>query len=480
MSLKILIINGLLWKFSERFLSQLITFIISIILARILAPHDYGLIALVNIFLTIANVFATTGFSSALIQKKDCTSEDFSTIFYCSLLTSLLLYLIIYTSAPSLSKFYNMPELTLILRVLGIQLPIAAYSAILNAWVAQKMSFRVSFLSTFVGNIIAGFVGLYLAYNGFGVWALVYQTLCYLIISTVILNLLINWHPRWYFSMSRAKTLLDYGWKILFTDLLGTTFSQLAAFIIGKKYTLSELAFFNRGKQFPELITSNIDAPITAVLFPAMSKFSDQPQIIKKMVRQSIRFTTFLLAPLMMGLIAVAQPLVELLLTEKWLPAVPYLQLVCLERLFATLNNANMQAIKALGKSDILLKLEFIKKPIYIIMIFIAASYSVIAIAIAIACYGIIALVINTYPNKALLNYSLIEQVSDIYLSFLYSIIMLIAIYPIAYWINNSLLLICVQISVGTIIYALLSFLSKNSVTYEFITLIKKKDSSQN
>lgn len=475
MALRNLVINGLFWKFSERLLAQLVTFTISIILARILTPQDYGLIALVNIFLIIANVFATTGFSSALIQRKDCTPSDFSTLFYCSLLMSLALYIILYVSSPYISAFYNTPELTLILRILGLQLPIAAYNAILNAWIARKMAFKISFLATFIANIIAGGLGLYLAYHGFGVWALVYQTLCYLAVGTLILNLFIGWYPCLHFSIHRAQELMNYGWNILFTDLLGTVFSQLATFIIGKKYTLSELAFFNRGKQFPELITSNIDTPITAVLFPTMSNFGDQPQTVKRIVRQSIRFTTFLLAPLMMGLIAIAHPLVALLLTEKWLPAVPYLQLVCLDRLFATLNNANMQAIKALGRSDISLKLEFVKKPVYIAMIVIGASYSVLAIAISIACYGLISLCINTYPNKVLLNYSLREQLADSYLSFLYAITMLIIIYPLSYLITSHLVLMGSQIILGMTIYIILSFLNKKSAAYELIQQLNKK-----
>lgn len=473
MSLKNLVINGLLWKFLEKLFSQLITFIISIFLARILSPHDYGLIALVNIFLIISNVFTTTGFSSALIQRKDCNSDDFSTIFYCSLLMSLLLYFIIYISSPYISSFYSTPELTLILRVLALQLPIAAYNAILNAWIAKQMNFKISFLSTFIANIIAGSLGLLIAYLGYGIWALVFQSLCYLFLATLILSILINWHPKIHFSITRAKALMNFGWNILFTDLLGTVFSQLATFIIGTKYTLSELAFFNRGKQFPELITNNIDAPITTVLFPAMSRFSNQPDAIKELTRKSIRFTTFLLAPLMLGLISIAHPLVEVLLTDKWLPAVPYLQLICLERLFSTLNCANMQAIKALGRSDILLKLEFLKKPIYLIIIVTAAFYSVLAIAIAIACYGFIALLINSHPNKKLLNYSVYEQAQDTYLSFINAILMLLSIHCLTLFIKNSLALIFSQIALGIFIYILLSFLSKKSVIYELINFLK-------
>lgn len=471
------ILSGLVWKFSERFFTQIVTFIISMLLARMLLPEEYGVIAMVNVFIIIANVFATSGFSSALIQKKDSNDKDFSTIFYCSVILSFLIYLIVFFAAPFIASFYNEPALTKIIRVFGIQIPIAAYNSILNAIVANRMVFRLSFFSTVVGNIISGLIGLIFAYLNFGVWALVFQSISSILFNTVILNIVLKWKPMWYFSRERASYLLSFGWKILFADLIGTVFDQLSSFIIGKRYTSSELAFYNRGKQFPELISNNVDVPLTAVLFPAMSKVSDQPKEIKKLTRQSIILSTFFIAPSMIGLFAVAEPLVILLLTEKWLPAVPFLRLVCIYRLFATVNNANLQSIKATGRSDLILKLEFIKKPIYLILIVISSFYSVISIAVAQAIYGIIAVIINSYPNKTLLNYSTLEQIKDIMGSFINAIIMGVLIVQLPNFISlsNNIILIFSQITIGVTLYTILSLINKKSPIYIIIRKVSKR-----
>lgn len=468
------ILLSLFWKFSEKFLTQIVSFIISMLLARILMPAEYGLVAMVNVFLVIANVFATSGFSSALIQKKDADEEDFSTIFYCSMFVSVLIYILIYFFAPHIASFYNAPRLTSIIRVFALQLPIAGYNAILNALVARRMAFRNSFFSTVIGNILSGILGVYMAYSGYGVWALVFQSISSIFINTLVLNIILRWYPKFYFSLSRAKSLMDFGWKILFTDLLGTTFSQLSSFIIGKKYSSADLAFYNRGKQFPELITTNIDGPITAVLFPAMSKLGGDTKGVKGITRKSIMTTTFFLAPLMMGLYAVSEPLVSILLTDKWLPAVPFLQLICLERLFSTINNANIQSIKSIGRSDVLLKLEFIKKPIYIVLVIAGSMISIKMIAILQAIYGVIALFINLRPNKTFLNYSMREQISDVAPSFINAFIMAVIIMQFGHFISNNLLLIAVQFIAGVLIYAVLSFLKKDSMIYTLINLAKK------
>lgn len=470
------IISSLIWKFSERFFTQIVSFIISLILARILLPEEYGIIAMVNVFIVIANVFATSGFSSALIQKKDANDKDFSTMFYCSLVLSLILYFLIFMIAPLISKFYDEQSLTLIIRIFSIQIPIAAYNSILNAIVANRMNFRMSFFSTVTGNILSGLVGLILAYTGYGVWALVFQSIFSILINTIVLNLILKWYPKLYFSKQRAIYLLEFGWKILFADLIGTIFDQLSSFIIGKRYDSANLAYYNRGKQFPELVTNNIDVPLTAVLFPAMSKVSDDPRAVKNLTRQSIMISTFIVAPLMIGLFVIAEPLIVVLLTDKWLPAVPFLQLVCVYRLFATLNNANLQSIKAMRRSDLILKLEFFKKPIYLLLILIASLNSVFAIAFAQAIYGVIALAINSFPNKKLLNYSIFEQIKDVGPSFINAIIMGIVIMQFSNLFSNNYLLIAMQIIIGISIYLAISLINKNSPIYLLIKKLKKKN----
>lgn len=269
--LKNKVFSGLIWKFAERILAQGVSFIVSVVLARILMPSDYGIVALILVFINIANVFVTSGFSTALVQNKDANSVDFSTNFYCSFALSILVYGILFAIAPFLSQFYEMPDLALILRVFALRIPLSAYSAIQHAYVERYMIFKRYFFSTLGGTLISGVVGIMMAYNGFGAWALIAQYFTNTIVDILVLSITVPWHPEFRFSWKSAKSMMNYGWKILVADLSGTFFDQLRSLIVGKAYTSADLAFYNKGNQLPSLITTNISSSIMTVLFPAIA-----------------------------------------------------------------------------------------------------------------------------------------------------------------------------------------------------------------
>lgn len=470
-------LTNLIWKFGERLSSQLVAFVVSIIIARILDPTDYGLVAMVMVFISISYVLVDGGFSSALIQKKNADRLDFSTVFYFSVVFAATIYVILYFLAPYIANFYGEQYqlLTPLLRILGLQIIIHSINSVQTAYISRKMMFRNFFWATLIGTCFSAVVGIYMAYNGFGVWSLVGQQLTASIINTLFLYLITRKLPSMEFSFSRLKSLLNYGAKLLGANLLTSLFLDIRSFIIGKLYSADQLAFFDRGRQYPHLVGNNINTSVGAVLFPKMSYQQDNPIAIKMMTRKSIRFCAYVMCPLMLGLAAVAEPLVRLLLTEKWIPCVPFLQLFCIIYLFQPIHTANMQAIKALGRSDIYLKLEIIKKSIEIVMLLIVMWVSVIAIAINMAILTTLFTLINAYPNTKLLGYSLKEQFQDIIPAIGMSIVVFLCAYIVTYLPVNDLFILALQTITGLLVYILLSVMTKNQEFKYIHSLILNK-----
>ena len=425
--------SGFFRKFKEQISSQIVSFVVSIVLARILSPKDYGIVSLVNVFIILANVFVTSGFSAALIQKKDATELDFSTIFHCSFIFSIIIYLLIYIFAPQIGKFYDNSSLIPVTRVFALQLPLSAFNSIQQAYVSRHMAFQKIFVSTTLATILSGIIGIILALNDWGVWALVAQTIMSTLFQTIVLFFEIPWRPKFEFSVNSAKELMSYGWKVFGASFLGAFFNELRNLIIGKFYSPSDLAYYNRGSRIPELLSNNIDGTISSVLFPVLSKHSDNYNRLKSMTRRSIKTSTFIIMPLMFGLAIAAKPLTQILLTDKWLPSVPFMQCLCVSGAFDSISNANMQVIKASGRSDILLKIELIKKPLYLIFLLLSIKINIFAVAVSMAMYNILAMFINVGPNKKVINYSYREQFNDIFPSLFLSIFMSIIIFPIQF-----------------------------------------------
>lgn len=467
------VIASLFWKFAERIGAQGVNLIVSIILARILAPEEYGIVALVTIFITISNVFIESGFGTALIQKKDADNLDFSSVFYCNIVISIILYLIIFFASPLIAKFYNMQLLTPILRVLAISVLIASVKSVQHAYVSRNMMFKKFFYSTLIGTIVSAIIGIWMAYNGYGVWSLVTQQLLNTIIDTIVLWITVKWRPILKLSLTRLKCLFKFGWKMLCSGLIDTIYNELYGLAIGKIYSADQLAFYNRANQFPKLITVNIDGSISSVMLPALSNEQDNKEKLKKMVRRAIKTSSFLLFPMMIGLAVVAEPLVKIILTDKWLPAVPFLQLLCFSYALWPIHTINLQAISALGRSDIFLKLEIIKKIIGIIALLISCPFGIMVMVIMKIVTSIISMFINSYPNKKLLNYSLKEQIKDIFPAMLLASFMGGIVYLFGLIKINIIVSLLIQISVGIIIYITIAYLTKMEALMYFINKLK-------
>src|SRR5690554_5757818 len=480
------ILTSLFWKLLERGGTQGIQFIIQIVLARLLAPEQFGTIAIVMVFIHLAQVFVQSGFNTALIQKKDADDVDFSSVFYLSLALAGILYLIIFLSAPYIANFYNDDILIPVLRVLSLTLFAGAFNSIQNAFVSRNLLFKKLFKSSLGAILISGVLGIIAAYQGLGIWALVIQQLVNQISITIIMWFTVKWRPKLVFSFSKVGELFSFGWKLLASSLLNVLYMELRTLIIGKMYTPSMLGYYNRGQQFPKVIVSNIDGSIQSVMLPALSAHQDDRKRVKEMMRRAIVSSSFFIFPMMVGMAVVAEPLVKIVLTEKWLPAVPFLQIACFTFALWPIHTANLQAINAMGRSDVFLKLEIIKKIMGLIILGVSLPFGVYAIAFGGIFSGLIGTFINAYPNKELLNYSYKEQWLDIMPSLLISLIMGVIVYLFNFLNVPAWQILILQIVSGGIIYIGLAKIFKiESFTYlvgtmKQLMIVKNYDSKMN
>lgn len=425
------ILGGIFWKLSERVLAQVVSFIVSIVLARILLPEDYGIVSIVIIFITFADVFVSSGFGTSLIQKKDADHLDFNSIFYSSLLVSIFIYIILWFVSPIIANFYNLPLLKSVIRIFSIRIIISAYNTVQHAYVSRNMQFKKFFLSTLFGTILSGVVGIIMAINGYGVWSLVAQYLTNTIVDSIILTFTIEWKPKLEYSLIRAKFLMKYGWKVLASDLSGTFFDQLRSLIIGKIYTPADLSYYNKGKQIPSLISDNLSVSIMSVLFPAFSNEGDNVARIKDMTKKATKVLCFISLPILFALSAMSKSIILILLTDKWFDSIIFMELLSITCAISMVSGVSLQCIKAVGRSDILLKLEIYKKPIYLLLLVLGAFFGVKGIAVTGLMYAVYSGIINCVSMGKLINYSMIEQIKDVYKSMILGIIIFIFLYII-------------------------------------------------
>lgn len=468
------VFTNFLWRLLERFGAQGVTFVVSIVLARILDPAVYGVVAMVAVFTTIMQVFVDSGMGTALIQKKDADDLDFSTVFYFNVVICFILYGLMFMAAPLIASFYRMPELTPLVRVSSLILIISGVKNIQQAYVSRHMLFKKFFFATLGGTVGAAVIGIWMALKGYGVWALVAQNLFNMAMDTIILWLTVKWRPKLMFSFERLKSLFAFGWKLLVSSLLDTGYTRLRELIIGKLYTPSDLAFYNKGQNFPYLVTSNINASIDSVLFPALSSEQEDPQRVKAMTRRAISVSSYIMWPMMMGLAACATPFVRLLLTDKWLPCVFFLRMYCFSYAFYPIHTANLNAIKAMGRSDLYLILEILKKLVGLTALVCTMFISVKAMAYSLFFTSVACQIINSWPNRKLLNYGYLEQLKDILPSLGMALAMAVCVYFIQYLPLPTIVILVLQIITGALIYYLESrVLQAESYNYILDTVKK-------
>ncbi|MEW4415210.1 lipopolysaccharide biosynthesis protein [Clostridium sp. AN503] len=408
------VVKGLFWKLLENGGAQGIQFVIAIILARLLTPAQYGVVGIIMIFITIANVFVQSGFSTALVQKQKADEVDFSSVCYFELAVALVMYVLLYQAAPSIASFYGIAELMGIVRVLAFVLFPGAVISVQTAYVSRNMEFKGLFFSTLAASAVSGVISIGMAASGLGVWAMVGQQISYYISLMLVLFITVRWRPRLCFAVERVQGMFAFGWKLLCASLLDTVFNNLYGLLIGKIYNEELLGSYNRGEQFPKLIATNLGAAIQAVLLPAFSARQDDKAAVREMVRRAIRLSSFAVIPMLLGLFAVADTLVLALLGEKWMICVPFLRIMCISYCFWPIHITNLQAINAMGRSDIFLKLEIVKKGLSLLALVVGMQFNVYIMVCLKAFQDFVCTFINAAPNRKLLDYSIFHQWMDV------------------------------------------------------------------
>lgn len=469
------IASGITWKLIERFSVQTMRFVLQIVLARILDPEHYGSLTLMVIFTTLANVFIQKGFSASLVQNRDVTREDYSSVFWVSLGIAVAAYAAIFAGAPFISRFYRQPELVRPLRVLALLLFPGALNSVQQAKASREMHFHKVFVSNVGGVLVAGTVSIVLACMGFGLWSLVIQSVLSVTVSCLLLRLLSDWKIRFVCNLRRVKVLLSFGWKLLLSELLDTLYQDLHSLVIGVRFDSEVLGFCNRGKQFPQFVVTAATSTVQSVMLPAMSRRQDDRQQLKTLMRQTVCLTSFWIFPVMLGLAGVAKPLVYVVLTEKWLEAVPYMQIYCLSMAFLPIQAGCLQGINALGRSDLFLRLALVKT-----LVSLAALIAAVAVfesALVIACVTLVtmavACVINARTCRNIIGYGYREQIADTVPSLAAAAIMLAAVLAagqltLPYW-----LVLIVQVVMGMVVYVLACAVLRIPAFFRMLALAK-------
>jgi len=471
---KSVIVENVGWKFAEQFSSQIVSFGITIVLARTLMPEDYGLVAMLFVFIAIANVFVDYGVGKALVQKKDANNIDFSSMLYFNFCFSIVLYIIIFFISPLIAAFYNQEMLSSMMRVLGITIVLASIKSILFAYVAKMMIFKKTFYTTFGALLISGSVSLSMALLGFGAWALVAQNILFAFFSVIFIWLSIKWKPIRVFSITSVKELWKFGWKLILASLLNTISAQLRNIIIGKFYSADDLAFYSRGQSFPALITNNITSSISSVSFSASSKLQNNKVRLKELSRKTIRITSFVMFPLLFGLAAIAKPLVHVLLTDKWISSVPYLQIACFSYLVMIIQISIQDTINALGRSDIFLYMDIARKTVAFSILFAVYDKGVLVIALTTFISGPIAVIMTILVSRKIYGYKIREHLNDNLPLLLSASFMAISIYCVKFFGISPIITLTIQIPLGIIIYLYLSRLLKFEGYELFLEYFKK------
>lgn len=468
--------GGLIWSFGERITAQLVSTVVTIVLARLLDPTHYGIISIVTVFISFCNVFVTSGMGSAIVQKKEVDERDYNTAFLISLTIAIVLYIALFLSAPYIAQFYGMKELKWVLRVMALRLPLASVNSIQQAHVQRAMQFKRFFIATLFGTVLSGFVGIALALKGFGVWALVAQYLTNTTVDTIVLIFVEKWIPKFQFSVEKAKSIYSFGWKVLATDLVYTAEEDIRSLIVGKVFGSADLAYYDQGKKYPSILVNNLNSAINKVMLPAYSRSQDNLENLKKMLRKSIAVGIFILAPVLIGFAAVSDSFISVILTDKWMFCSPYIKIFCIIYLTRPLETACHQALLAIGRSDIVLRIMIAINVVALAAVFIAVfgfnSVFLIAVGSLISSFVSLACFMG-YSNK-LISYHFGEQIEDIAPALFSSVVMGGIVYLIGLVNIDKVPLLFLQVVVGGIVYVLLAKLLKIQAFQYLLGSVKK------
>lgn len=453
----------------------MVSFVISIVIARLLVPEAYGVVAITNALLQIFSVFIDGGLGNALIQKKDSDDLDYSTVLITNVILCTVIYIVIYIIAPYMASFYQNNQLISLIRASGVLMLIYSVKSVLEAYISKNMMFKKFFFASLTGTVGAGVVGIIMALKGYGAWSLIISHLFDAFVDTVCMWISIRWMPSLKFSFERFKRLFSYGWKVLFTLFIERIYNKMYHFVIGKFYLSEDLAYYDKANGLTSKITDSIDGVVGYVLFPVFSNIQDDSNKTRNIARISLKMNTYVMYPLLFGVLAASESIIVVLLTKNWIATVPYLRLFCLICLFIPFDTLNRNLIKSSGKSEILLKQEIVKKIIGVTILVITVTISPLAIVIGKLLLSFISLFITAYPNKKSLDYGVLNQTLDVLPTFIISIIMAILVYITGLFTGNALLNLIVQIFVGASSYILLSILTKNESFKNLLAFITRR-----
>ncbi len=468
-------VKGVIWSSIDRFTTQGISFVFSMLIARLLLPSDYGVVAMLGIFMAVAQCFVDSGFGTALIQKKDRTETDFSTVFYFNIVVACLFYGLLWLASPYIAQFYDMPLLESVTKVVGLNLVIGSFAGIQGAQLSIAIDFKSRAKISVITTLFTGIVGLWLAYKGYGVWALVFQGLSSNILRTILLWVIVRWKPKLVFSWKSFKELFSFGSKLLASALLDTIYNNIYPIVIGKCFSATSLGVYSRAESLSHFPSSNITGVLQSVTFPVLCSIQDEEARLADAYKRFLRLSAFIIFPLMMGLSAVADPFIRIALTDKWEGAIPFLQILCFALMWYPIHAINLNLLQVKGRSDYFLKLEVLKKIVGVTALCITVPMGLTAM-----CYGrivvsIICLVLNTYYTNKLIGYGFTKQMKDLTHIILHSLVMYGIVFAIVHWLPTLWLQLTVGILVGAAYYLIGAYLLKFDELQELLSILKRK-----
>lgn len=474
-SLKDKTIKGVIWSAVDRFSAQGIQFVFSILIARLLVPEDYGVIAMLNIFLAVSQTFIDSGFGSALIRKIDRTEEDFSTVFYFNIAVASVFYLLLFLSAPDIADFYKTPLLESVTKVVALNLIINSLSGIHNAKLSIAIDFKSRAKISIITTLLTGAVGLWMAYAGYGVWSLVVQSVFSSILRTVMLWVVVKWHPQLFFSWRSFKQLFSYGSKLLASGLLDTLYNNIYTLVIGKVFSSSTLGVYSKANSLAQFPSSNITSILQSVTFPVLSTIQNEDDRLTDAYKRFLRLAAFVVFPLMVGLSAVADPFIRLALTDKWKEAIVLLQIICFALMWYPIHAINLNILQVKGRSDYFLKLEIIKKVQGVLFLIVTVPMGIVAMCCGKVLSSLISLIWNTYYTKKLIGYGYFAQIRDLLPILIHSLIMGGIVLFVVHIMPTLWLKLIVGVLAGVVYYIAGAYIMKFPEINEFLSILKLK-----
>ncbi|MGB7842307.1 MAG: lipopolysaccharide biosynthesis protein [Salinimicrobium sp.] len=478
MSLKRKAAISLVWTFTQQFGNQLIGFIVSLVLARILLPKEFGLVGMIAVVVAVGNALLDGGLTKSLIRDTDCDEEDFSTVFFFNVGAGILLYGMVFLLAPYISDFYDEPVLTNIIRVYCLSIVITSFSAVQLAKLTKQMEFKTQAIIAIPAAVIGGVVGIWLAYNGYGVWSLVWSSIATSLVGTIQMWWYSDWKPKMIFNRSRFSKHFNYGYKLTLSDLLNRIFNNIFLIVIGKYFSAAQVGLYTRAETMKQLPVNNISRALDKVTFPLFVSIQNDQARLKKVYKKLMLMVVFVVSPVLIFLAVLAEPVFIFLFTEKWLPAVPYFQILCVTGILYPLHSYNLTILNVKGRSDLFLKLEIIKKVIIVITIIFAIPFGILALLYGQVMISLVAFFINAHYTSRFISYTGLEQIKDVIPIILLAVFGGSTIFIIDQFVlhdSSNLIRIVVGGALGSAVYLSTSFLLKFSSFFELSNLILKR-----